>query len=146
MRSGGTVSSVAWKAFNFNFIKKIKKLRKNYGDFGIEAHLEMIIRMSVRLGVIDWAGFNEDDKSSYQVTISYPPFFEPTADEKLTELKLIREADLPIKIECERVAMLMGIKNEETIQEMITIKQEKIDQEEENLNRIAQGNILGRGL
>lgn len=136
MKAGGTISSVAWKAFNYKFIKKVNRLRVRYGDKGIESHLEKILRMAQALGLI--SELKPDDITTYEVQIDYPPFFEPTSEEKMQEIGMIRAAGLPVDTEVRMIATVLGIRKEDVILEMIKEAQAKRDMEAEQMSRMIQ--------
>lgn len=115
MKAGGTVSSVAWKAFNLPFIKKVKQLRVRYGDTGVEAHVEKMLRMGKRLNLPGYESVNVDDLQTYEVQFSYPPFFEPTTEEKMAELYLYKQGNLPAEELARRIAIILDVQDEATI-------------------------------
>lgn len=120
MRAGGTVSSVAWKAFNFNFIKKVNNLRTRYGVNGVEAHIQKILRMGHALQLPDYSTVIPEDLSTYEVQLVYPPFFEMTDEEKLTRLVLLKQSSLSEQELGQQIAMLHGIDEQEAIDEIIS--------------------------
>lgn len=125
MKAGGTVSSVAWKAFNLPFVKKIKKLRIRYGEAGIEAHLEKMLRMGKALSLPEYSAINVEDAASYNVELQYPPFFEPTTTEKQEEVTLYQTADLPPEEQARRIASVLDITDEQIIQDIQSEIEEK---------------------
>lgn len=129
MKAGGTVSSVAWKAFNLPFVKKIKKLRVRYGEAGVEAHVEKILRMGKALGLPAYSVVNVDDAASYNVELQYPSFFEPTTAEKQEEVTLYQNSDLPADEQARKIAMVLDI----TDPELILAMQAEIEQKREAL-------------
>ena len=130
MRASGTISSVAWKAFNFKFIKMIKNLRKQYGDLGVEQHIRKILIMGKNLGLPEFAGINPDSLSTYQVELQYPAFFEPTVEEKTAEILLAKEANLPTDELARRIAATLDITRDEIILEI----QKNIENERASLD------------
>lgn len=108
MKAGGTVSSVAFKQFNLPFIKKIEGLRRQYGLRGIEAHLAKLLRMSGELQVLD-------APADLTVQLQYPSFFDPTPEEQLAELALLKQAYLPPDEMARRVAQMLNIQQSELI-------------------------------
>lgn len=127
MKAGGTISSVAWKAFNLPFMKKIKKLRVRYGEAGVEAHFEKILRMGKALNLPEYGSVNLEDDASYNVELVYPPFFEPTTAEKQEEVTLYQTANLPAEEEAKRVAGVFDITDEALIQAI----QDEIEEKKE---------------
>lgn len=119
MKAGGTVSSVAFKQFNLAFIKKIDALRVRYGDEGIEAHIKKLLLNGKQMsGMTGYETVNPEDPATYDVQMVYPPFFEPTTEEKMSEVFLLKSAYLPAETLAERLAMVLDIQNEDTIKAM----------------------------
>ncbi len=116
MTTGNGISSVAWKAMNFAFVKKIKRLRIQYGDKGIESHLEKVLRMGHAHGIPGHESINPEDATTYGVQMSYPEFFELTPLEKIELLNLYSMAKLPEADYARRIAMLLDIQDEGEIQ------------------------------
>lgn len=120
MRSGGTISSVAWKAFNQHFISKILRLRVRYGEHGVEAHLKKIFRMGKSYHIPGYDGLDLENPEKDEIEIVYPPFFEPTVDEKVAEIGLYKMASLPAEELGRKIAMVLGIEREEVVLQIIS--------------------------
>jgi hypothetical protein len=120
---GGNLSRVAFEAFNNVFIRKVEGLRNAYGVNGIEKHIELIIKMGKALNAPDCKPFPDD----YTVEFQYPPFFDPDANEKMAEVKLVESCDLPAEQEGRKKAAIAGITQEDIIQIIIQNVQERKD-------------------
>lgn len=115
MKAGGTVSSVAWKSFNLPMVKKIRKMRRRYGLMGVEAHLERIMRMAHALGDARFSQVDPEDLTKYKVSIEYPPFFEPTVEERIAEVSFNEQLHLPAETLAQRLARIAEIDDENII-------------------------------
>lgn len=135
VKGGSSPSSVLYKAVNHKFIEKVKGLRVRYGDAGVEKHIEMILKMGARLGIPDYESINPDDSETYNVEMSYPPFFEATVAEKSEELTLLERSHLPSDVLAQRIAAMHGISNKDVIQQI----QDNIELEAEERKALLAG-------
>lgn len=117
----GNLTSVVMKFIFAPLISATQEKRKTYGEDGICKFLENVCVGLKNLGVPEFKGVRPDDLSTYDVQLKWPPYFEPTEDEKqtLTNTTAIQVEKGYITQEraIERVASAEGIQDVNTLKE-----------------------------
>lgn len=143
--AGGVVKSgVALMVLNQDEVDTIESLREDgYAEVG--RHVEKIILMAKALGGEAEAKLGgikvaDDGSQGDLITITYPPIYSPSDDERLTRVTLLERSNLPNDKKAKLEAEVFGIDDENVINEIESRWDDK-DKAMEPTNP----NAIGRG-